>query len=45
MTNYKETNHSKGEEPELRGTFTSVMILGACIVVSWFAAFILFITR
>ncbi|MCD9020694.1 cytochrome c oxidase subunit 2A [Cohnella silvisoli] len=33
------------EEPALKGTFVSVMLLGAFIAVSWFGVFALFVAR
>lgn len=33
------------EEPGLKGTFVSVMLLGAFLIVTWVAVFILFISR
>ncbi|MFH5181659.1 cytochrome c oxidase subunit 2A [Paenibacillus sp. TAB 01] len=33
------------KEPALRGTFASVMLLGAFIVVTWAAVFVLFLVR
>ncbi|SET31716.1 Cytochrome c oxidase subunit IIa family protein [Salinibacillus kushneri] len=40
-------NESKqtDEEPNLKGTFASVMILGAFIIVSWISVFILYMYR
>lgn len=39
----KEKN--KTNEPNLKGTFISVSILGAFILVSWFGVWSLFISR
>lgn len=39
----KEQEQKK--EPALRGTFASVMLLGAFIVVTWAAVFVLFLVR
>lgn len=36
---------SKKEEPVLKGTFVSVMLLCAFIVLSWVGVFILFVVR
>lgn len=33
------------KEPSLKGTFTSVMLLGLFLVVSWVGVFILFLNR
>jgi len=33
------------EEPALKGTFASVMLLGAFIVVTWIGVFALFMAR
>lgn len=38
-------NPAKEKEPNLKGTFASVMILGAFLVVTWIGAFSLFISR
>ncbi|RKN85471.1 cytochrome c oxidase subunit 2A [Paenibacillus ginsengarvi] len=32
-------------EPSLKGTFVSVLLLGACIAAMWLAVFVLFIAR
>lgn len=43
-----ETNRDNGqhqEETSLKGTFVSVMLLGAFVLVSWVGVFILFIER
>ncbi|MCT4794207.1 MAG: cytochrome c oxidase subunit 2A [Exiguobacterium sp.] len=34
-----------GKEPDLRGTFTSVMIVAGVIIVMWSSVFYLFLTR
>lgn len=34
-----------GQEPALRGTFASVMLLGAFIAVTWIGVFALFVHR
>lgn len=33
------------KEPELKGTFASVMLLGAFLVITWVGAYLLFISR
>jgi hypothetical protein len=33
------------KEPELKGTFASVMLVGAFIVITWIGAFSLFLSR
>lgn len=33
------------KEPELRGAFASVMILGAFILITWFGVFALYLIR
>ncbi|MFC5405997.1 cytochrome c oxidase subunit 2A [Cohnella soli] len=33
------------DQPALRGTFVSVMLLGAFIAVTWVGVFILFVSR
>ncbi|SHF55556.1 cytochrome C oxidase subunit II [Ornithinibacillus halophilus] len=38
-------DENKHEEPNLKGTFVSVMLLGAFLVLSWVGVFILFIGR
>ncbi|WP_127530355.1 cytochrome c oxidase subunit 2A [Paenibacillus kobensis] len=35
----------KGDEPALKGTFVSVLLLGAFIAISWIGVFVLFIVR
>lgn len=43
-----ETNREIGrhqEETSLKGTFVSVMLLGAFVLMSWVGVFILFIER
>ncbi|MBO9606829.1 MAG: cytochrome c oxidase subunit 2A [Paenibacillaceae bacterium] len=35
----------RGGEPALKGTFVSVMLLGAFLIASWVAVFVLFATR
>jgi hypothetical protein len=35
----------KKEEPALKGTFASVLLLGAFIAVTWAGVFLLFISR
>ncbi|WP_240542759.1 cytochrome c oxidase subunit 2A [Exiguobacterium qingdaonense] len=34
-----------GKEPDLRGTFTSVMIVAGVIIAMWSSVFYLFVTR
>ena len=41
----KESKKPKIEKQSLKGTFVSVLLLGAFIVISWFAVFGLFISR
>lgn len=41
----KQEKQTKTETDALKGTFTSVLILGAFIVVTWFAVFALFLNR
>ncbi|WP_227874337.1 cytochrome c oxidase subunit 2A [Tumebacillus algifaecis] len=41
----KPTAHRTEEETSLRGTFASVMILGALIILSWLSVFFLFLER
>ncbi len=36
---------SKKNEPFLKGTFASVLILGAFILVSWLGVFLLYLAR
>lgn len=38
-------NESKDAEPSLKGTLVSVFLVGAFIVVTWTAAFMLFVSR
>ncbi|MEW9702193.1 cytochrome c oxidase subunit 2A [Paenibacillus sp. SI8] len=33
------------KEPALKGTFAAVMLLGAFLVISWVAVFVLFLVR
>jgi hypothetical protein len=33
------------QEPELKGTFASVMLLGLFLVLTWVGAYVLFISR
>jgi hypothetical protein len=40
----KKANTDK-EKSDLKGTFISVMILGAFLVISWIGAFTLFLSR
>ncbi len=40
-----ELGANHGEEEKLNGTFASVMVLGAVIVVSWLGVFFLFLDR
>jgi len=35
----------KKDEPSLKGTFVSVLLLGAFILVSWLGVFFLFLAR
>ena len=35
----------KKDEPSLKGTFVSVLLLGAFILVSWLGVFVLYIAR
>jgi len=41
----QETPVKKSDEPALKGTFVSVLLLGAFIAVSWIGVFVLFIVR
>ncbi|MFD2192990.1 cytochrome c oxidase subunit 2A [Oceanobacillus bengalensis] len=41
----KNKKHINENEPKLKGTFISVMLLGGFLVVSWIGAFLLFISR
>lgn len=44
--NQRTTENKKLEEKSsLKGTFVSVMILGALIIMSWFGVWILYISR
>ncbi len=43
--NQVEAKEQREQEPALRGTFASVMLLGAFIAVSWIGVFVLFIHR
>ncbi|MCT4782975.1 MULTISPECIES: cytochrome c oxidase subunit 2A [Exiguobacterium] len=36
---------NNGKEPDLRGTFTSVMIVAGVIIAMWSSVFYLFLTR
>lgn len=36
---------SKKQEPSLKGTFVSVMLLGAFILLSWIGVFVLYLVR
>lgn len=38
-------HNQEGKEPALRGTFASVMILGAFILATWAAVFVLYLVR
>ncbi|GGA09274.1 hypothetical protein GCM10008018_63630 [Paenibacillus marchantiophytorum] len=40
----KERKHTE-QEPILRGTFASVLLLGLFLLVSWVIIFVLFISR
>ncbi len=40
-----QEKQTQTESDKLKGTFTSVLMLGAFIVVCWFAAFALFLNR
>nr|WP_209971676.1 cytochrome c oxidase subunit 2A [Paenibacillus eucommiae] len=40
-----EEKEAKTQDPPLRGTFASVLLLGAFLAVTWFAVFILFLSR
>ncbi|MBG0918563.1 cytochrome c oxidase subunit 2A [Exiguobacterium sp. PBE] len=37
--------HKDGQEPNLKGTFTSVMIVAGVIIAMWSSVFYLFVTR
>ncbi len=37
--------HSTESEPSLKGTFASVMMVGAFLLVSWLGVFLLFLAR
>lgn len=41
----EKKKETKAKTDSLKGTFTAVLLLGAFIVVSWFAIFALFIHR
>jgi|UPI0002E3F1A6 hypothetical protein len=41
----KHSNTPKKEEPILKGTFVSVLLVGVFIIVSWVAVYLLFILR
>lgn len=41
----REPAGAPGQEPALRGTFASVMLLGAFIAVTWIGVFALFVHR
>lgn len=41
----QETRSQVEQEPNLKGTLFSVMILGIFIILTWFGAFYLFISR
>ena len=36
---------NKKNEPSLKGTFTSVLLLGAFILVTWLGVFLLYLAR
>lgn len=44
MANY-EVKSNGNEEPYLKGTFVSVMLLGSFLALSWLAVFFLYISR
>jgi hypothetical protein len=39
------SNNQKPEDESLKGTFVSVMLLGAFLVVTWLGVLILFVSR
>ncbi|MFD2169906.1 cytochrome c oxidase subunit 2A [Tumebacillus lipolyticus] len=41
----QQTTRKVEAETSLRGTFVSVMILGALIIISWLSIFFLFVER
>ncbi|TVY09521.1 cytochrome c oxidase subunit 2A [Paenibacillus cremeus] len=41
----KEPQAKSEQEPALKGTFASVLLLGAFVVVTWVAVFVLFLAR
>ena len=41
----KQINPDQKQEPNLKGTLISVSILGIILLVSWFGAFMLFLSR
>lgn len=41
----KQQHITKTETDSLKGTFTSVLVLGTFIVICWFAVFALFLNR
>lgn len=45
MRKQKDLEASENEKPNLKGTFISVMLLGVLILISWFGAYALFISR
>lgn len=45
MRKHEENKAYEKEKPNLKGAFASVMLLGAIIIISWFGAFALFISR
>ncbi|WP_010094578.1 cytochrome c oxidase subunit 2A [Ornithinibacillus scapharcae] len=45
MRKRKDHQASENEKPNLIGTFISVMLLGAFIIITWFGAYALFISR
>lgn len=45
LSDRRFSNMSKNKEPSLKGTFASVLILGAFILVSWLGVFLLYLAR
>lgn len=43
--NKKGKNSPESQEYSLKGTFTSVLIIGVIMLVSWFSVFLLFLER
>lgn len=45
MRKHEDYKASEKEKPDLKGTFISVMLLGIFIIITWFGAYALFISR